>query len=66
MTIHRPAVSTRRKEDDRKEREKKLDQAIEMTFPASDPIAVGRPTSTEASARPVRAKANKVERARKK
>lgn len=24
-----------------------LDQAIEMSFPASDPIAVGRPTSTE-------------------
>src|SRR5882672_2958863 len=41
-------VNTRRKKSDRKEREKKLDQAIEMTFPASDPIAVGRPTSTEA------------------
>src|SRR5947208_644855 len=41
-------VNARRKKSDRKEREKKLDQAIEMTFPASDPIAVGRPTSTEA------------------
>jgi uncharacterized protein YbjT (DUF2867 family) len=30
-----------------KERERKLDQAIEMTFPASDPIAVGPPTGTE-------------------
>jgi len=35
-------------DSDPKERERKLDQAIEMTFPASDPIAVGRPTSTEA------------------
>ena len=66
MTIHRPAVSTRRKEGDRKEREKKLDQAIEMTFPASDPIAVGRPTGTEAPARPVRSRTTKVERAGKK
>jgi hypothetical protein len=41
-------MNARRKKSDRKEREKKLDQAIEMTFPASDPIAVGRPTSTEA------------------
>lgn len=41
-------MNARRKKIDRKEREKKLDQAIEMTFPASDPIAVGRPTSTEA------------------
>jgi hypothetical protein len=41
-------LNARRKKSDRKEREKKLDQAIEMTFPASDPIAVGRPTSTEA------------------
>ena len=41
-------MNARRKNSDRKEREKKLDQAIEMTFPASDPIAVGRPTSTEA------------------
>jgi hypothetical protein len=40
-------MSTRRKKGDRHEREKKLDQAIEMTFPASDPIAVGRPTGTE-------------------
>ena len=41
-------VNVRRKKSNRKEREKKLDQAIEMTFPASDPIAVGRPTGTEA------------------
>lgn len=40
-------VPSDRAPSDRKEREKKLDQAIEMSFPASDPIAVGRPTSTE-------------------
>jgi hypothetical protein len=40
-------VTVRRKKSDRKEREKMLDKAIEMSFPASDPIAVGRPTSTE-------------------
>jgi hypothetical protein len=40
-------VTVRRSKSDRKEREKKLDRAIEMSFPASDPIAVGRPTSTE-------------------
>ena len=35
-----------------------IDQAIDMTFPASDPIAVGRPTSTEAQqGRPLSAKA---------
>jgi len=51
-------VNVRRKRNDRKERENKLDRAIEMTFPASDPIAVGRPTSTEAQqGRPVSAKA---------
>ena len=31
-----------------------------MTFPASDPIAVGRPTGTEAPARPVSAAAARV------
>ena len=51
-------MNARGKKSDRKEREKKLDQAIDMTFPASDPIAVGRPTSTEAQqGRPLSAKA---------
>jgi hypothetical protein len=51
-------VNVRRNKSDRKEREKKLDQAIEMSIPASDPIAVGRPTSTEVQqGRPVTAKA---------
>jgi hypothetical protein len=30
-----------------KEADERLDQAIAMTFPASDPIAVGRPTGIE-------------------
>jgi hypothetical protein len=38
-------------EQDRTSR--KLDQALEMTFPASDPISVGAPTGTEPPARPV-------------
>ena len=57
-------MNARRKKSDRKEREKKLDQAIEMTFPASDPIAVGWPTSTEAQQdRSVSAKASGGKRA---
>ena len=55
-------MGTRRKKGDRKERERKLDQAIEMTFPASDPIAVGHPTGTEAPARPVSATATRIEK----
>lgn len=47
MTTNGVRSNLRRKKSDRKEREKMLDQAIEMSFPASDPIAVGRPTSTE-------------------
>jgi len=30
-----------------------LDRALEMTFPASDPVALGQPTSTEAPGRPI-------------
>jgi hypothetical protein len=33
--------------------DKKLDKAVEKTFPASDPVTVGRPTSTEPAQRPV-------------
>ena len=51
LTIDR-SVSTARKESDRAECERKLDQALELTFPASDPIAVGCPTSTELAMRP--------------
>jgi hypothetical protein len=38
--------------EDRKRREEKLDKAIRDTFPASDPPASGRATSTEPSRRP--------------
>jgi hypothetical protein len=38
-------------------REKKIDDAIDKTFPASDPPATGRATSTEAPARPTDRKA---------
>ena len=37
--------------DDKKS--KKLDEAIERTFPASDPVNVGTPTGTEPSGKPV-------------
>jgi len=48
----KPAARPKRKREARVEhgpanRADKLDQALEMTFPASDPIAVGKPTSTE-------------------
>jgi hypothetical protein len=38
-------------------REDALDEALDDTFPASDPIAVGRPTSTEPPRAPVDRKA---------
>ena len=37
--------------------EAQLDEALGETFPASDPIAVGHSTSTEAPARPIDRKA---------
>jgi hypothetical protein len=40
-----------------KSRERKLDDAVEMTFPASDPAAPGRATGTEPARRPVDRKA---------
>src|SRR5687768_1745113 len=33
--------------------DKKLDKAVEKTFPASDPVTVGKPTGTEPAKRPV-------------
>jgi 4a-hydroxytetrahydrobiopterin dehydratase len=44
---NRRAVSRRGKQNDGRERDKRLDEALEMTFPASDPIAVGRATGAE-------------------
>jgi hypothetical protein len=34
------------------EQERKIDKAVEMSFPASDPIATGGATSTEPPSRP--------------
>ncbi len=36
----------------RNEQDRKIDKAVEMSFPASDPIATGNATSTEPPARP--------------
>jgi hypothetical protein len=38
---------------DSSRKSRQLDEALDMTFPASDPPAVGEPTSTEAPRRPV-------------
>jgi len=44
----------RRKERDAcRRQEARLDEALAETFPASDPIAAGEPTGTEALALPV-------------
>jgi hypothetical protein len=40
-------------EQDRRKKDKKVDQSVDMTFPASDPPARGKPTGTEAPKRPV-------------
>jgi hypothetical protein len=37
---------------DRKRQEEKIDEAIRETFPASDPTATGKATSTEPPKRP--------------
>jgi hypothetical protein len=34
------------------DRQKNLDEALDMTFPASDPLAIGQSTGTEAPKRP--------------
>jgi hypothetical protein len=41
----------------RDKQEAQLDEALDETFPASDPIATGHATSTEPPARPVDRKA---------
>jgi hypothetical protein len=47
--------------DDRRKQEAGLDEALEQTFPASDPFSVGQFTATEAPARPADRKAPLVE-----
>lgn len=39
-------------DDSRRREEEKLDEAVRETFPASDPAAAGKPTSTEPIERP--------------
>ncbi|HXF55774.1 MAG TPA: hypothetical protein VNK52_16795 [Hyphomicrobiaceae bacterium] len=41
-----------------------LDQALESTFPASDPYSVGRPTGTEPPARPASRKPPVIDKTR--
>jgi hypothetical protein len=53
-----------------KRKEKEVDKAVDMTFPASDPPARSKPTSTEPPARPVDRKPRvirkeEIERARR-
>jgi hypothetical protein len=48
----REAVEAEMKRDDPQACERKVDEAVEMTFPASDPTATGRATGTEPAARP--------------
>ena len=38
-------------------KQRKHDRAVDMTFPASDPVAQGKPTGTEKPRRPVDRKA---------
>lgn len=40
------------RQGDRKRQEEKIDEAIQETFPASDPTATGKATSTEPPKRP--------------
>ena len=42
--------------------DKKVDKAVDISFPASDPTAHGRPTSTEAPSRPQDRKAPEITR----
>jgi hypothetical protein len=51
-------------------KQRKHDRAVDMTFPASDPVAQGKPTGTEKPRRPVDRKApvitrEKIEQARR-
>jgi hypothetical protein len=52
-----------------KNKQKKIDKALDMTFPASDPVASGKATGTEPPKRPVDRRApivsrEEIERAR--
>ena len=45
-----------------KQKDKQQDKAVDMTFPASDPTARGKPTSTEAPGRPADRQAPNISR----
>jgi hypothetical protein len=47
---------------DKAKKEKKVDKAVDMSFPASDATAHGKPTSTEPPARPINRKAPRITR----
>jgi hypothetical protein len=47
---------------DKANKDKKIDKAVDMTFPASDPAASGKATGTEAPARPADRKAPVITR----
>jgi hypothetical protein len=47
---------------DKAKTEKKVDKAVDMSFPASDATAHGKPTSTEAPTRPIDRKAPRITR----
>lgn len=47
----------KKKKDKKEKKDKMVDEAVDMTFPASDATAHGRPTSTEPSRRPADRKA---------
>jgi hypothetical protein len=44
----------------RKEKDEKVDRSLDMTFPASDAPAHGKPTGTEAPKRPTDRKAPRI------
>jgi hypothetical protein len=48
-------------ENDRRKQEAGLDEALEHTFPASDPFSVGQFTGTEPPSRPADRKAPRIE-----
>jgi hypothetical protein len=51
------ARATEKKPSERRKLEERLDEALEETFPASDPFSVGHFTGTEPPSRPVDTKA---------
>lgn len=52
-----PGKRTPRTREDRRKLDARLDEALDETFPASDPIAVHSPTATERPGRAINRKA---------